>query len=75
MVDMISVQDERETRSSLRATLSRFPDEYRRQHDMDHEFPGDNGLPGANEASLLVPDWASGAAFPGTGVLGLPRWY
>ena len=41
MADMISPEDEKEIRSSLRQVLSRFPDEYWMQHDLDHEFPWD----------------------------------
>ena len=41
MVEMISAQDEREIRASLRQILSRFPDEYWMRHDLDHEFPWD----------------------------------
>ena len=41
MVDMISADDEKEIRDSLRKVLAHFPDEYWMQHDMDHEFPWD----------------------------------
>ena len=38
MVDMLSAEDEREIRTSLRKTMSGFTDEYWMRHDMDHEF-------------------------------------
>src|ERR1700685_3858455 len=38
---MMSAEDEREIRTSLRQVLSNFPDEYWMQHDLDHEFPWD----------------------------------
>jgi acyl-CoA dehydrogenase len=41
VVDMLSAEEEREIRSSLRKVLSRYPDEYWMQHDLDHEFPWD----------------------------------
>jgi acyl-CoA dehydrogenase len=39
VVDMLSPEDERAIRTSLRKVTSNFPDEYWMQHDMDHEFP------------------------------------
>jgi len=41
VVDMLSAEDEREIRTSLRKTMSGFTDEYWMRHDMDHEFPWD----------------------------------
>ena len=41
MVDMLSAEDEREIRTSLRKTMSGYTDEYWMRHDMDHEFPWD----------------------------------
>lgn len=41
MVEMLDAETESDMRSSLRKVLSRFPDEYWMQHDLDHEFPWD----------------------------------
>jgi acyl-CoA dehydrogenase len=41
VVDLLSADDEREIRTSLRKVLSKYPDEYWMQHDADHEFPWD----------------------------------
>jgi acyl-CoA dehydrogenase len=38
---MLDAETESDMRSSLRKVLSRFPDEYWMQHDLDHEFPWD----------------------------------
>ena len=58
MVDMMSAQDEREIRTSLRKVLSRFTDEYWMQHDMDHEFPWDfyQAMAQAGWLGICIPE-------------------
>ena len=41
MVDMLSAEDEREIRTSLRKVMAPYTDEYWMRHDMDHEFAWD----------------------------------
>ena len=58
MVEMISAQDEREIRASLRQVLSKYPDEYWMQHDMDHEFPWDfyHAMAQAGWIGICIPE-------------------
>ena len=58
MIEMISAQDEREIRASLRQVLSKFPDEYWMRHDMDHEFPWDfyRAMAQAGWIGICIPE-------------------
>ena len=58
MVEMISAQDEREIRASLRQVLSKFPDEYWMRHDTDHEFPWDfyHAMAQAGWIGICIPE-------------------
>ena len=58
MVDMLSAEDEREIRSSLRKVLSGFPDEYWMRHDMDHEFAWDffHAMAEAGWLGICIPE-------------------
>jgi len=58
VVEMISAQDEREIRASLRQVLSKYPDEYWMQHDMDHEFPWDfyHAMAQAGWIGICIPE-------------------
>ena len=58
MVEMMSAEDEREIRTSLRQVLSNFPDEYWMQHDLDHEFPWDfhQAMAQAGWLGMCIPE-------------------
>jgi acyl-CoA dehydrogenase len=58
VVEMISAQDEREIRASLRQVLSKYPDEYWMRHDMDHEFPWDfyHAMAQAGWIGICIPE-------------------
>jgi len=58
MTDMLSPEDEREIRSSLRAVISKFSDEYWMRHDMDHEFPWDfyRAMAAAGWIGICIPE-------------------
>ncbi len=58
MVDMLSAEDEREIRTSLRKVLVKYPDEYWMQHDLDHEFPWDfyREMAGAGWIGICIPE-------------------
>lgn len=58
MVEMISAQDEREIRASLRQVLAKYPDEYWMRHDMDHEFPWDfyHAMAQAGWIGICIPE-------------------
>ena len=58
MIEMMSADDEREIRTSLRKVLSKFPDEYWMQHDMDHEFPWDfhQAMAEAGWLGICIPE-------------------
>ena len=58
MVDMMSAEDEREIRTSLRQVLSKFPDEYWMRHDLDHEFPWDfhQAMAQAGWLGMCIPE-------------------
>ena len=58
MVDLLSADDEREIRSSLRKVLSKYPDDYWMQHDLDHEFPWDfyNEMAAAGWMGICIPE-------------------
>jgi acyl-CoA dehydrogenase len=62
VVDMLSAEDEREIRTSLRKVLSRFPDEYWMQHDLDHEFPEDfyRAMAQAGWLGICIPEQYGG---------------
>ena len=54
----MSAEDEREIRTSLRQVLSKFPDEYWMQHDLDHEFPWDfhQAMAQAGWLGMCIPE-------------------
>ena len=58
MVEMMSAEDEREIRTSLRQVLSKFPDEYWMRHDLDHEFPWDfhQAMAQAGWLGMCIPE-------------------
>ena len=58
MIEMMSAEDEREIRTSLRQVLSKFPDEYWMQHDLDHEFPWDfhQAMAQAGWLGMCIPE-------------------
>ena len=58
MVDMLSAEDEREIRTSLRKVMARFTDEYWMRHDMDHEFPWDfyKAMAEAGWIGICIPE-------------------
>ena len=58
MIEMMSAEDEREIRTSLRQVLSNFPDEYWMQHDLDHEFPWDfhQAMAQAGWLGMCIPE-------------------
>jgi acyl-CoA dehydrogenase len=58
VVEMMSAEDEREIRTSLRQVLSNFPDEYWMQHDLDHEFPWDfhQAMAQAGWLGMCIPE-------------------
>lgn len=58
MVDMLSAEDEREIRASLRKVLSQYPDEYWMQHDLDHEFAWDffHAMADAGWIGVCIPE-------------------
>ncbi|MGZ4482551.1 MAG: acyl-CoA dehydrogenase family protein [Gaiellales bacterium] len=58
VVDLLSAEDEREIRTSLRKVLSKFPDEYWMRHDMDHEFPWDffKAMADAGWLGICIPE-------------------
>ncbi len=58
MIEMMSAEDEREIRTSLRQVLSKFPDEYWMRHDLDHEFPWDfhQAMAQAGWLGMCIPE-------------------
>jgi acyl-CoA dehydrogenase len=58
VIEMMSAEDEREIRTSLRQVLSNFPDEYWMQHDLDHEFPWDfhQAMAQAGWLGMCIPE-------------------
>jgi acyl-CoA dehydrogenase len=58
VIEMMSAEDEREIRTSLRQVLSKFPDEYWMQHDLDHEFPWDfhQAMAQAGWLGMCIPE-------------------
>jgi acyl-CoA dehydrogenase len=58
VVEMMSAEDEREIRTSLRQVLSKFPDEYWMRHDLDHEFPWDfhQAMAQAGWLGMCIPE-------------------
>ena len=58
MIEMMSAEDERQIRTSLRQVLSKFPDEYWMQHDLDHEFPWDfhQAMAQAGWLGMCIPE-------------------
>ena len=58
MIEMMSAEDEREIRTSLRQVLSNFPDEYWMRHDLDHEFPWDfhQAMAQAGWLGMCIPE-------------------
>ena len=58
MIEMMSAEDEREIRTSLRQVLSNFPDEYWMRHDLDHEFPWDfhQAMAEAGWLGMCIPE-------------------
>jgi acyl-CoA dehydrogenase len=58
VIEMMSADDEREIRTSLRQVLSNFPDEYWMQHDLDHEFPWDfhQAMAQAGWLGMCIPE-------------------
>ena len=62
MVDLLSAEDEAQIRSSLRQVLSKFPDVYWMQHDLDHEFPWDfyKAMAAAGWIGICIPEQYGG---------------
>jgi acyl-CoA dehydrogenase len=62
VADMLSAEDEHEIRTSLRKVLSKFPDEYWMQHDLDHEFPTDfyTAMAQAGWLGICIPEQYGG---------------
>ena len=62
MVDLLSAEDEAQIRSSLRQVLSKFPDVYWMQHDLDHEFPWDfyKAMADAGWIGICIPEQYGG---------------
>ena len=62
MVDLLSAEDEAQIRSSLRQILSKFPDGYWMQHDLDHEFPWDfyKAMAEAGWIGICIPEQYGG---------------
>ena len=62
MVDLLSAEDEAQIRSSLRQVLSKFPDGYWMQHDLDHEFPWDfyKAMAEAGWIGICIPEQYGG---------------
>ena len=62
MVDLLSAEDEAQIRSSLRQVLSKFPDVYWMQHDLDHEFPWDfyKAMAEAGWIGICIPEQYGG---------------
>ena len=62
MVDLLSAEDEAQIRSSLRQVLSKFPDGYWMQHDLDHEFPWDfyKAMADAGWIGICIPEQYGG---------------
>ena len=62
MVDLLSAEDEAQIRSSLRQVLSKFPDGYWMQHDLDHEFPWDfyEAMAEAGWIGICIPEQYGG---------------
>jgi acyl-CoA dehydrogenase len=58
VIEMMSAEDEREIRTSLRQVLSKFPDEYWMRHDLDHEFPWDfhQAMAQAGWLGMCIPE-------------------
>ena len=58
VIEMMSADDEREIRTSLRQVLSKFPDEYWMRHDLDHEFPWDfhQAMAQAGWLGMCIPE-------------------
>jgi acyl-CoA dehydrogenase len=58
VIEMMSAEDEREIRTSLRQVLSKFPDEYWMRHDLDHEFPWDfhRAMAQAGWLGMCIPE-------------------
>src|SRR3954463_12560727 len=55
---MLSAEDEREIRTSLRKVLTQFPDEYWMQHDLDHDFAWDffRAMADAGWIGVCIPE-------------------
>ena len=62
MVDLLSAEDEAQIRSSLRQVLSKYPDGYWMQHDLDHEFPWDfyKAMADAGWIGICIPEQYGG---------------
>ena len=58
MVDMLSAEDEREIRTSLRKVMAPYTDEYWMRHDMDHEFAWDfhDAMAEAGWLGICIPE-------------------
>src|SRR3954453_7714042 len=69
VVDMLSAEDEREIRTSLRKVMAPYTDEYWMRHDMDHEFAWDfhDGMAEAGWLGICIPgeDGGGGPGVPG----------
>jgi acyl-CoA dehydrogenase len=62
VVELLSTDDEREIRTSLRKVLAKYPDEYWMQHDLDHEFPWDfyREMAAAGWIGICIPEQYGG---------------
>jgi acyl-CoA dehydrogenase len=58
VVDMLSAEDEREIRTSLRKVMAPYTDEYWMRHDMDHEFAWDfhDAMAEAGWLGICIPE-------------------
>src|SRR4051794_22369944 len=58
VVDMLSAEDEREIRTSLRKVMAPYTDEYWMRHDMDHEFAWDfhDAMADAGWLGICIPE-------------------
>src|SRR3954464_4056668 len=64
VVDMLSAEDEREIRTSLRKVMAPYTDEYWMRHDADHEFAWDfhDAMADAGWLGVCLPEGDGGGA-------------